>query len=68
MDNMKISQGLKDDPTRVAWQGFDALVAGEGKTIAGLARTKAQGIASKVLPDQLKAATHRRMAEPESGK
>jgi hypothetical protein len=40
---------------------------GEEKIIAGSAKTKAQGIASKVLPDSLKAAAHRQMAEPGSG-
>jgi hypothetical protein len=32
-----------------------------------ISKDKAQGIASKVLPDRLKAAEHRQMAEPGSG-
>jgi len=68
MDGTRVGEAQKDDPAQVAKQGFDALMNGEGKVIAGSAKTKAQGIASKVLPDRLKAAAHRRMAEPGSGK
>jgi short-subunit dehydrogenase len=67
MDDTRVGQSSKDDPAQVAKQGFDALMAGKGKVIAGSAKTKAQGIANKVLPDKLKAAAHRQMAEPESG-
>jgi hypothetical protein len=42
-------------------------MSGEGKIVAGSMTTKAQGVASKVLPDRLKAAVHRQMAEPGSG-
>lgn len=41
-------------------------MAGERKVIAGSTSTKAQGVANKALPDSLKAAAHRRMAEPET--
>lgn len=66
MEDTKVGQAQKDDPAQVAKQGFDALMSGEGKIIAGSAMTKAQGIAGKVLPDKLKAAAHRQMAEPGS--
>ncbi|HXT43945.1 MAG TPA: SDR family NAD(P)-dependent oxidoreductase [Pseudonocardiaceae bacterium] len=67
MEDTHVGQAQKDDPAQVAKQGFDALMSDEGKIIAGSATTKVQGIASKVLPDKLKAATHRQMAEPGSG-
>jgi short-subunit dehydrogenase len=67
MDDTKIGQASKDDPAQVAQQGFDALMAGKDKMIAGSAKTKAQGFANKVLPDKLKAGAHRQMAEPGSG-
>lgn len=67
MDDTKIGQASKDDPAQVAKQGFDALMAGQDKIIAGSAMTKAQGTAGKVLPDKLKAAAHRQAAEPGSG-
>ncbi len=37
---------------------------GRGKLVTGSARTKAQGVADRVLPDRVKAAVHRRLAEP----
>lgn len=67
MDGTKIGQQSKDDPVQVAKQGFDALMGGKNKIIAGSATTKAQGVAGKVLPDKLKAAAHRQMAAPGSG-
>jgi short-subunit dehydrogenase len=67
MDDTRVGHAQKDDPAQVAKQGFDALMNGEDKIIAGSAKTKAQGIASKVLPDSLKAAAHRQVAEPGSG-
>jgi short-subunit dehydrogenase len=67
MEDTQVGQAQKDDPAQVAQQGFDALRSDEDKIIAGSAKTKVQGIASKVLPDKLKAAAHRQMAEPGSG-
>ncbi|WP_256107597.1 SDR family oxidoreductase [Streptomyces sp. ODS05-4] len=65
MDDTPVGRQEKDDPADVARQGFEAMMAGRDKVVAGSARTKAQGLAAKVLPDRLKAAGHRRMAEPE---
>lgn len=67
MDDTRIGQASKDDPAQVAKQGFDALMEEKDKVIAGSAKTKAQGAANKVLPDRLKAAAHRQMAEPGTG-
>jgi short-subunit dehydrogenase len=64
MDDTPIGQGSKDDPAQVAAQGFEALMSGEKKLTAGSVKTKAQGLANKVLPDALKAEAHRQMAEP----
>ncbi|MEU4081502.1 oxidoreductase [Streptomyces venezuelae] len=66
MGDTKVGQGDKDDPAQVAEQGLDALFAGKDKVVAGSLKTKAQGLANKVLPDSLKAEGHRRMAEPGS--
>ncbi|WP_448623607.1 SDR family NAD(P)-dependent oxidoreductase [Geodermatophilus sp. URMC 64] len=60
-----VGQSKKDDPAQVAKQGFEALMKGEQKLVAGSLKTKAQGLANKVLPDSLKAKAHRQMAEPE---
>jgi short-subunit dehydrogenase len=67
MEDTKVGQSSKDDPAQVAKQGFDALMAEKEKIVAGSATTKAQGVGNKVLPDKLKAAAHRQMAEPGSG-
>ncbi len=67
MDDTKVGSSSKDDPAQVAKQGLEALMNAEDKVIAGSAKTKVQGVANKVLPDKLKAAAHRQMAEPGSG-
>jgi short-subunit dehydrogenase len=67
MGDTKVGQSSKDDPAQVAKQGFEALMQVKDKLVAGSAKTKAQGLANKVLPDKLKAQTHRTMAEPDSG-
>ena len=66
MLDTKVGTQDKDDPAQVAKQGFEALMKGKRKIIAGSAKTKLQGHANKVLPDSAKAAAHRSMAEPES--
>jgi short-subunit dehydrogenase len=67
MDDTKVGQSEKDDPAQVARQGFQALMKDKDKIVAGSLKTKAQGAANKVLPDKVKAAAHRQMAEPGSG-
>ncbi|MDI6516446.1 SDR family NAD(P)-dependent oxidoreductase [Streptomyces coelicoflavus] len=64
MADTKVGTMPKDDPAQVARQAFDAVMKGRGKLVTGSAKTKAQGVADKVLPDRVKAAVHRRMAEP----
>ena len=66
MDDTKVGASSKDDPAQVAAQGFEALMGGTDKVVAGSVGTKVQGLANKVLPDKLKSAAHRRMAEPGS--
>jgi uncharacterized protein len=64
MDDTKVGASEKDDPALVAKQGFEAMRKDKEKIVAGSLKTKAQGIASKVMPDKAKAEMHRRMAEP----
>jgi short-subunit dehydrogenase len=66
MDDTKVGASKKDDPALVAKQGFEALMDGKEKVVAGSAKTKVQGATSKVMPDKAKAAMHRKMAEPGS--
>ncbi|MDQ0578837.1 SDR family NAD(P)-dependent oxidoreductase [Streptomyces rishiriensis] len=67
MEDTKVGRQDKDDPAKVAKDGFEALMGGRKKVVAGSAKTKAQGLVNRVLPDSAKAAAHRRMAEPGSG-
>jgi short-subunit dehydrogenase len=66
MDDTRVGAGQKDDPAVVAAQGFEAMLKGKEKVVAGSAKTRIQGAAAKVMPDSAKAAMHRRMAEPGS--
>lgn len=65
MLDTKVGQSKKDDPALVAQQGFDALMAGKHKIVAGSLKTKVQGVANRVLPDRAKASAHRQTAEPQ---
>jgi short-subunit dehydrogenase len=65
-DNTKVGTSKKDDPAQVARQGFEALMAGKDRVVGGGLKTKAQEAAGKAMPDKLKAAMHRQMAEPGS--
>lgn len=67
MLDTKVGRSEKDDPAQVAGQGYEAMMSGKDKIIAGSLKTRAHGIANHVLPDRMKAAAHRRMAEPGTG-
>jgi uncharacterized protein len=54
----------KDDPAEVAAQGYEALKAGRTKVVAGSTMVKLQGVLTGVVPDQVKAMTHRFIAKP----
>ena len=63
-----IGSGNKDDAADVAQAGFEALMAGAERAVASSASSKLQGRGSRLLPDSAKAAVHRKLAEPDSGK
>jgi uncharacterized protein len=67
MLDTKVGSSDKDDAADVARDGFEALMAGEERVVSHSLSTKAQGRGSRLLPDSVKAAMHRRMAEPGSG-
>ncbi|MFI0186238.1 SDR family NAD(P)-dependent oxidoreductase [Streptomyces sp. NPDC017086] len=66
-DDTRMGTMKKDEPAQVAEQAYEAIVKGETKAVTGSLKTKAQGLAGKVLPDAVKAAAHRRLAEPGTG-
>ena len=63
IDATLVGASSKDSAEQVAKQGFEALMKGDKKIIAGGVGTKAQGLAAKVLPDSVKGAMHRQMAQ-----
>jgi short-subunit dehydrogenase len=65
MLDTKLGTSEKDDPADVAHDGFEALMAGKERVVSHSRSTKLQGRAGRVLPDRVKAAMHRRMAEPQ---
>jgi uncharacterized protein len=66
MEDTSIGASEKDDPAEVAEEGFEALMAGKEKVVAGSFKNRAQVAAGRLLPDSAKAAMHRKMAEPGS--
>jgi short-subunit dehydrogenase len=67
MLDTKVGSEQKDDPAQVAREGFEGMMRGEERVLAGSLKTKLQGKGSRLLPDAAKAEMHRRMAEPGSG-
>jgi short-subunit dehydrogenase len=66
MEDTAVGAGEKDDPAEVAREGFEAMMAGEEKVVAGSFKNKLTVAAGRVLPDSVKAEQHREMAEPGS--
>lgn len=67
LQDTKVGQEKKDDPAEVARQGYDAMMDGEGDVVTGWTN-KLQSAMASVIPSDLLAEIHRRMAEPGSGK
>jgi short-subunit dehydrogenase len=68
LEDTKLGSSDKDDPADVARQGFEALMAGRGKVVAGSLKNKVQASASKVMPQATGAKMHGSMTEPGSGR
>ena len=66
MDDTSVGQAKKDDPAKVARDGWDALMAGKGHIVSGW-HNKLQVAAAGVVPQSILADQHRKMAEPGSG-
>lgn len=58
----------KDSPEQVARDGFEALMAGKEKVVAGNLLNKVQAQAGALIPDGVKAKLHAAMAKPGSAK
>lgn len=66
MLDTKVGSDEKGDPAKVARDGFNAMMKGEGQIISGL-RNKLEVAAAHVLPASILAERHRQMAEPGTG-
>jgi short-subunit dehydrogenase len=65
MEDTKVGQSEKKaDPAQVAKQAFDALVAGKHEIVAGPITTKFEGVISKIVPEEITASQHAKLAEP----
>lgn len=67
MLDTKIGQAPKADPAKVAQDGWEAMLAGKGHIVSGLAN-KVQVLGSGLMPEAIKAQMHRGLAEPGSAK
>jgi uncharacterized protein len=66
MLDTKVGQQEKDDPAKVALDGFEAMMNGEGDVVSGW-KNKLQTTLAAVTPSGVLAEQHRKMAEPGSG-
>lgn len=66
MLDTKVGKQEKADPAKVARDGWNALMKGEGVIVSGLSN-KIQVLGAGVVPQAILAAQHRNMAEPGTG-
>jgi short-subunit dehydrogenase len=66
MLDTKVGTQEKDDPAKVAKDGFDAMMNGEGDVVSGW-QNKLQTTLANVTPAGVLAEQHRKMAEPGTG-
>jgi short-subunit dehydrogenase len=61
------NEKLQDDPAKVAEQGFQAMMDGEEKVVAGSPMNKVMSAMGRVTPDPVKSKVHTALSEPGSG-
>ncbi|HUD91679.1 SDR family NAD(P)-dependent oxidoreductase [Sphingobium sp.] len=66
MEDTSVGTQKKDDPAKVAQDGWDALMAGKTHVISGW-KNKLQAAVAHVTPAAILVEQHRKMAEPGSG-
>ncbi|MBV9555977.1 MAG: SDR family NAD(P)-dependent oxidoreductase [Pseudolabrys sp.] len=67
MDTAVGTDDKKADPAKVAKDGFDAMMSGEGGIVSGW-KNKLQVAASRIVPDEQLAKQHSKMAAPGTAK
>ena len=66
MQDTKVGADKKDDPADVARDGFEAMMAGKDKVVAGSFKNVVQSKMAHVTPDTMTAEMHRKLSEPGS--
>jgi short-subunit dehydrogenase len=66
MDDTRVGAGKKDDAAEVARQGFEALMKGKDRVVAGSFKNKVQSALAQVTPETVTAEMHRKLSEPGS--
>jgi short-subunit dehydrogenase len=67
MGDTSVGQAKKDDPAKVAKDGWTQMMKGGGDIVSGW-KNKIQAAAAHILPHGVTASLHKGMAEPGSGK
>jgi short-subunit dehydrogenase len=67
LTDTKVGQDEKDNPAKVAKDGFEAMMKGHGDVVSGW-KNKLQTTIANITPAGVLAEQHRKMAEPGSGK
>jgi short-subunit dehydrogenase len=67
MMDTKVGTDEKDDPAGVAKVGFEAMMNGEGDVVSGW-KNKLQSAVANIVPSEMLAHQHRKMAEPGTAK
>lgn len=67
MLDTKVGTEKKDDPAMVARQGFNAMMKGQGDVVTGW-MNKLQSAIALIMPSDMLAEQHRKMAEPGTAK
>jgi len=67
MDDTRLGQTSKDDPSEVAREALDALFAGKDQVVTGSIRNTVGALISKVVPERVSAVVHSKITEPGSG-
>lgn len=65
MEDTPAAKGPKDDPAKVAREGFEGLMAGKQEVKVASLKTRAQTLLSHVLPEKLQPAVHGTFTKPQ---
>lgn len=64
MEDTMVGEAKKDDPAKVARDGFEALMKGEDHIVGGSLKNKVQATLGKVIPETQGARAHSQQAKP----